>query len=53
MPEEVQGKPEKVTFESEGYKMTPDDKMREELEAEVMGTTSYDTANGMDCCNKK
>ena len=41
MPEEqeVQGKPENVSFDSEGYKMTPDDKMRQELEAEIMGTT--------------
>ena len=41
MPEEqeVQGKPENVSFDSEGYKMTQDDKMRQELEAEIMGTT--------------
>lgn len=31
--------PEYVSFDAEGYQMTPDDKMREQLEAEIMGTT--------------
>lgn len=30
---------EYVSFDAEGYQMTPDDKMREQLEAEIMGTT--------------
>lgn len=30
---------ENVSFDAEGYQMTPDDKMREQLEAEIMGTT--------------
>jgi len=42
MPEEEQGKSEYVSFDSEGYKQTPDDDMREKLEAEIVGQASED-----------
>ena len=33
---------ENVSFDAEGYQMTPDDKMREQLEAEIVGDTTIE-----------
>ena len=33
---------EYVSFDAEGYQMTPDDKMREQLEAEIVGDTTIE-----------
>ena len=33
---------ENVSFDAEGYQMTPDDKMRERLEAEIVGDTTIE-----------
>lgn len=44
---------ENVSFDSEGYKMTPDDKMREQLEAEILGTKASEDKQQQETANPK